>query len=69
MSSEQNPVSRQGVTDQEFRRGTQELPCERPPQISQLTAFLDHLRSVNADGARELTKTAQSDTDDELEIE
>ena len=28
---------------------------------------LDHLRSVNADVARELTKTAESDTDDEPE--
>ena len=54
-----NPVeleNRLHLLEQEFRAGTQEIPCERPPAINELTAFLEELRAVNADVARDLTK-------------
>ena len=66
-----NPVEledRLRLLDQEFEKGTQELPCERPPAISELTAFLRDLRRINADVARELTKS-ESDMEDEPGIE
>ena len=62
-----NPVEledRLRLIDQEFREGTQELPCERPPAVSELAKFLQELRTINADVARELTKS-ESNMEDE----
>ena len=66
-----NPVEledRFRLLDQEFKKGTQELPCERPPTTIELTTFLEELRAINADVARELTKS-EGDLEDEPGIE
>jgi predicted nucleotidyltransferase component of viral defense system len=69
--SDYNPIELENnlkLLEQEFQKGTQEIPCERPPAIRELTAFLQQLRAVNADVARELTNSA-GDTGDEAETE
>jgi hypothetical protein len=66
-----NPVEledRLRLLDQEFQKGTLELPCEWPPAISQLTTFLEELRSINADVARELTNS-ESEMEDQPGVE
>ena len=55
-----NPVEledRLRLLEQEFQNGTYELPCERPPTADELMAFLEELRAINADVARELTRS------------
>lgn len=66
-----NPVEledRLRLLEQEFKKGTQELPCEQPPATIELTTFLEELRAINADVARELTKS-ESDMEDEPGVE
>ena len=66
-----NPVEledRLRLLEQEFLKDAQELPCERPPAASELATFLEELRTINADVARELTKS-ESDLADEPGME
>lgn len=66
-----NPVEledRLRLLDQEFRKGAQELPCVSPPAVGELATFLEELRAINADVARELTKS-ESGIEDELGTE
>ncbi len=66
-----NPVEledRLRLLEEEFRKGAWELPCERPPASNELTTFLEELRAINADVARELTKF-ESDPEIEPGIE
>ena len=67
-----NPVELENnlkLLAQEFQHGTQEIPCEQPPATTDLTAFLEHLRAVNAEVARELTKSAEGQEDEEEQID
>jgi hypothetical protein len=60
-----NPVEledRLRLLAQEFRQGAQELPCERPPAIRELTTFLEELRTINADVARELSRADEDES-------
>jgi predicted nucleotidyltransferase component of viral defense system len=62
-----NPIELENnlkLLEQEFQQGAQEIPCERPPEIHDLKSFLEELRAVNADVARQLTKTDSSIGDD-----
>jgi hypothetical protein len=62
-----NPIEMENnlkLIEQEFQRGTQEIPCERPPKSSDLIAFLEDLRAVNAEVARELTQSDGSAGDE-----
>ena len=55
-----NPIELENnlkLLEQEFRKGTQDIPCERPPAPSELMAFLEELRAVNATVARDLTQS------------
>ena len=55
-----NPIELENnlkLLQQEFRNGTQDIPCERPPATSELKVFLEALRAVNANVARELTQS------------
>jgi hypothetical protein len=64
-----NPVEledRLRLLELEFRQGAQELPCERPPAVSALTSFIKELRTMNAEVARELTRS-ESDMEDDQE--
>jgi hypothetical protein len=65
-----NPVELEnnlGLLEQEFQRGTQELPCAHPPRIGDLKGFLEELRRVNAEVARELTRLEPGLGSDEIE--
>ncbi|HEV2392246.1 MAG TPA: hypothetical protein VG146_07775 [Verrucomicrobiae bacterium] len=55
------------LLEEEFRKGARELPCEGLAS-NELTTFLEELRAINADVARELTKF-QSDSENEPGIE
>ena len=53
-----NPIELENnlkLLEQEFQKGTQDMPCTHPPRTSDLRAFLEELRTVNAGVARELT--------------
>ena len=66
-----NPVEledRLRLLEEEFQKGARELPCERPPATNELTTFLEELRAINADVARELTRF-ESDPENEQGIE
>jgi predicted nucleotidyltransferase component of viral defense system len=62
-----NPIELENnlkLLEQEFQHGTQGIPCERPPKLSDLVAFLEDLRAVNAEVARELTQPEGSNGDE-----
>jgi hypothetical protein len=62
-----NPIELENnlkLLEQEFQRGTPDLPCDRSPKTSDLTAFLEDLRAVNAQVARELTQSEDSLADE-----
>src|SRR5438093_15568 len=53
-----NPIELENnlkLLEQEFQKSTQDMPCTRPPRTSDLMTFLEELRTLNADVARELT--------------
>ena len=65
-----NPVELENnlkLIEQEFQKGTQDIPCSHPPQLSDLSVFLEELRSVNAEIARELTRLDGGLGNDEIE--
>jgi hypothetical protein len=65
-----NPVELENnlkLIELEFQKGTQDLPCAHPPQISDLKTFLEELRVVNAQVARELTRLEPGLGDSEIE--
>jgi len=54
-----NPVELENnlkLIEQEFQKGTPDMPCAQPPHIRDLKVFLDEPRTVNAEVARELTR-------------
>lgn len=55
------------LIEQEFQKGAQDIPCAHPPQISDLIAFLEELRAVNAQVARELTQIEGGMGNDDVE--
>jgi hypothetical protein len=67
-----NPIELEknlGLLEQELQKGTQDIPCARPPKVGELTAFLEELRAINAAVARELTRAEDGDMGDGAEIE
>jgi hypothetical protein len=51
------------ILEQELQSDTPDIPCERPPEISDLKAFLGELRTVNVAVARELARSEGNDAD------
>ena len=52
-----NPVELENnlrLLEQEFQMGTPEIPCTHPPTAGELIVFLNELRAINAQVAREL---------------
>lgn len=69
--SDYNPVEledRLRLLDQEFRTGTEDIPCQRPPALTELRSFIVELRAINADVARELTRF-ESDQENDSEAD
>ena len=65
-----NPVELENnlkLIEQEFQKGPQDIPCAHPPQISDLKAFVEELRIVNAEVARELTRRERGLGNDDIE--
>jgi hypothetical protein len=65
-----NPIELENnlkLLEQEFQKGTQDMPCTHPPQTSDLRAFLEELRAVNAEVARELTQLENGLENDDIE--
>jgi hypothetical protein len=65
-----NPVELENnlkLIEQEFRTGTPDLPCAHPPEIRDLKAFLEELRTLNAAVARELTRAERSSGEEDFE--
>jgi len=65
-----NPVELENnlkLLEQEFQRGTQEIPCTHPPSTNELKAFVAELRAVNAQVARELTQLERGLGDNDIE--
>ena len=68
--NDNNPVELENnlkLIEQELQKGTQDIPCAHPPQISELKAFLEELRIVNAEVARELTRLERGLGNDDIE--
>ena len=66
-----NPIELENnlkLMKQEFLNDTQDIPCDRPPKISHLTAFLEELRAINAQVARDLTRP-EGGIGDETDLE
>ena len=55
------------LLEQEFQESTQDMSCTRPPRTSDLMTFLEELRTLNADVARELTGLESRLGNDEIE--
>jgi hypothetical protein len=54
-----NPVELENnlkLIEEEFQKGTPEIPCAHPPPITDLKVFLEELRTLNAEVAREITR-------------
>jgi hypothetical protein len=65
-----NPVELENnlkLLEQEFQKGTQDMPCTHPPGIGDLRVFVEELRTVNAGVARELTRLEGRLGNDEIE--
>jgi predicted nucleotidyltransferase component of viral defense system len=65
-----NPIELENnlkLLEQQLQKGTPDLPCTRPPQASDLRKFLEELRTVNAEVARELTGLESGLGSDEIE--
>ena len=65
-----NPVELENnlkLIEQEFQKGTPDMPCAQPPHIRDLKVFLDELRTVNAEVARELTRLEEGLGNDDTE--
>jgi hypothetical protein len=65
-----NPIELENnlkLLQQELQKGTQDLPCTHPPQSGDLREFVEELRTVNAELARELTQLEGGLDKDEIE--
>jgi hypothetical protein len=65
-----NPIELENnlkLLEQEFQKGTQDMPCTHAPQTCDLRAFLEELRTVNAEVAREITRLESGLGNDDME--
>jgi hypothetical protein len=65
-----NPVELENnlkLLELELGASAPDVPCSRPPRIKDLRAFLEELRTVNAEVARELARPERSPRDEEIE--